>query len=104
MHDGSMCAQAGGEGAKQVSTPTGSPRKAAKSDVSIRITADASKQPPKEASEMPAAPSAADAAKPALPSLPRPAAPAAPAKKEEPSVLTMPRDEAWPRLLAYEVP
>lgn len=90
--------------AKQpITLSTAPPRKASKAEASIRITADASKQPQKDAIDK-APPAAGEAAKPQMPVLPRPAAPgAAAAKKDEPNVLTMPRDEAWPRLLAYEV-
>ena len=84
-----------------------SPRKPAKAEASIKISADASKQHPSAEKAPTAAATGSDAAKPQVPILPRSAASyagaKAPAKKEEPNVLTMPRDEAWPRLLAYEV-
>jgi hypothetical protein len=82
------------------------PTKPAKADASIRISVDACK-PLGSADKTPKPPAtASDAAKPQAPILPRSAASFAEtksAKKQEPSVLTMPRDEAWHRLLAYEV-
>lgn len=82
------------------------PTKPVRADASIRISVDASKSVV-SADKPPRAPAAAsDATKPQAPILPRSAASFAEtkaAKTEEPSVLTMPRDEAWHRLLAYEV-
>ena len=82
------------------------PTKPTKADASISISVDASR-PLSTADKDPTSPvTACDATKPRTPILPRSAASfagATAARKVEPTVLTMPRDEAWPRLLAYEV-
>ena len=91
--------------AANTASPT-SPTKPARAEGSIRISANASRPLAPADKDIKSPVTASDTTKPRAPIQPRSAASfagAATARNVEPTVLIMPRDEAWPRLLAYEV-